>query len=566
MHSTTPDVIMTGGVIHTMGTPLRERDEMASVQGWHRLSKAQRAGRNAWWETVSALAIHNGHIVAVGDDNTIAALAGPGTKHIKLEGATVIPGFNDSHMHLWKEGMLLSQVNARPAAAPSIDALIEAYHVRAQQTVVGHWIEGRGYDENRLPEKRHPTRHDLDKASRHHPIVLGRTCGHIIVANSMALRLAGIDRNTPDPVGGEIERDAQGEPTGVLRETAMALVRTVQPPPSEDSLRAAIVQAGQRCLALGITSVADPGVDQRLVGVYQQLDQEAALPIRCDVMAMTISPTGERFQPPTPHVGHHLKVDTCKLFSDGGLSGGTAAISIPYQGRHDCGFPRFPAHELQTEIEQIYHSGNCVAVHSIGDHAIEMVLDAFEACRGAERLSAGRIGSKTTPRLRIEHFGLPNNAQLRRARGLNVLVATQPVFLSDLGDSILRYLPEPLVPQCYPFRSMLEAGLTVGFGSDGPVVTRVNPMEGLKASVSRTSPSGRTIAPEQCIDMAQALWCYTAGSAQVTSAAAPLGCLSPGYVADLAVLTADPLTVPLEKVLEIQVMMTMVAGRVVFEA
>lgn len=525
-----PSLILTGGVLHTID-PARPR--------------------------ASALAIDGARIAAVGDDRQIAALAGPRTRRIDLAGRTVVPGFNDSHIHLWKEGMLLTQVNARPAAAPAIADLTAAYAARAARTPPGQWIEGRGYDENRLAERRHPTRDDLDRATPDHPAILGRTCGHIIVANSRALDLAGVGPATPDPPGGQIDRDEQGQPTGVLRETAMGLVRAVQPPPSEDALAQALIGAGRACLALGITSIGEPGVDPRTVGVYQRLDSDDRLPVRCDVMALTLLPNGERADPPRPWQGRAAKVDTVKLFSDGGLSGGTAALSIPYRDRHDCGLPRFTPERLADEIRLIYDAGLAVAVHAIGDRVIGEVLDAFAACARTPRTPA--------PRLRIEHFGLPDAAHLARARALGVLVATQPSFLFDIGDSILRYLPDALVPQCYPFRAMIEAGLTVGFSSDGPVIGDINPLLGMQSAALRRTRSGRAIAPDQAITVEQALWSFTQGSALVSGQSDQIGRLAPGFLADIAILSGDPLAAPVEKLLEIRVDQTIVGGVVSYE-
>lgn len=525
------ETIVTGGVIHTM-------------------NRAQ--------PQATALAIAGSTILAVGGDADIRTLAGPHTRRIDLAGRTVVPGFNDAHIHLWKEGMLLSQVNARPAHAPTIEALVQAFAARAAQVPAGQWIEGRGYDETRLPEGRHPDRHDLDRAAPEHPIVLGRTCGHIISVNSRALALAGITANTPNPPGGEIDRDAQGEPTGVLRETAMALVRSIQPPPSEDELARALIGAGRNCLAMGITAIGEPGVDPRTVGVYQHLDAAGRLPLRCDVMAMTILPNGTRAAPPTPWRGHFAKCDTVKLFSDGGLSSGTAALSIPYRNRHDCGLPRFPAEQLAEEVRQVYAAGLTVAVHSIGDRVIGELLDAFAACRAT--------ASAVSPRLRIEHFGLPNAAQLARAHALGVMIATQPSFLYDIGDTILFHLPEALVPQCYPFRAMFEAGLTVAFSSDGPVISDVHPLLGLRSAVLRRTRSGQMIAPEQAIAVEQALWAFTAGSALVSGESDHLGQLAPGFQADFVVLSGDPLTALPERLLEIQVQQTWLGGALAYEA
>jgi predicted amidohydrolase YtcJ len=532
-----PDHILTGGGVHTM--------DPAQPQA-------------------TALAVAGEQILAVGDDAAIMALAGPTTRRVDLAGRAVVPGFNDAHIHLWKEGMLLSQVNARPAHAPSIDALVAAFAARAAQTPAGHWIEGRGYDETRLPEGRHPTRRDLDRAAPDHPLILGRTCGHIVVANSRALDLAGIGAATPDPPGGAIDRGDDGEPTGVLRETAMALVRSIQPPPAEDELARALIGAGRNCLALGITSIGEPGVDPRTVEVYRRLDAEGRLPLRCDVMAMTILPNGSRAEPPAPWRGRQAKCDTVKLFSDGGLSSGTAALSIPYRNRHDCGLPRFPAEQLAEEVRLIYAAGLSVAVHAIGDRVIGELLDAIGGL-GDKPPAASRQPPAASPRIRIEHFGLPDAGHLRRAAALGVLVATQPSFLYDIGDTIMFHLPEALERQCYPFRAMLEAGLTVAFSSDGPVIGDINPLLGLQSAALRRTRSGRVIAPEQAIGVAEALWCFTAGSAIVGGQAGRLGRLAPGYLADLAILSADPLAVPAERLIEIEVDQTWLGGAIVFE-
>lgn len=532
------DVILLGGTIHTI---------------------------NPAHPHATALAISGDRIIAVGDDALIAELAGPATRRIELAGRTVVPGFNDAHIHLWKEGMLLSQVNARPASAPSVEALVDAFAARAALTPAGQWIEGRGYDETRLDERRHPTRHDLDLAAPNHPLVLGRTCGHIIVANSRALALAGITAATPDPPGGAIDRDQHGQPTGVLRETALALVRSIQPPPSEQELADALIGGGRKCLALGITSVGEPGVDPRTVELYRRLAIEQRLPLRCDVMAMTILPNGQRAAPPQPWRERLAKCDTVKLFSDGGLSSGTAALSMPYRGRHDCGLPRFPAAQLAEEVRLIYAAGLSVAVHSIGDAVIGELLAAFE------RLGTGDWGQGAThtaarPRLRIEHFGLPNAEQLARAQRLGVMIATQPSFLHDIGDTILHHLPDALIAQCYPFRAMIEAGLTVAFSSDGPVIGDINPLLGLQSAALRRARSGRVIAPEQAIEIAQALWCFTAGSAAVSGNSDQLGRIAPGFLADLTVLSGDPLALPAERLLEIQVAQTWVGGALAYEA
>lgn len=507
----------------------------------------------------TAMAVAHDRILAVGDDPMILNLAGPDTVIIPLHGRCIMPGFNDSHIHLWKEGMLLTQVNARFNQAPTIADIMAAFAKRAEQTPRGTWIEGRGYDDTRLPERRHPTRYDLDNVAPEHPVILGRTCGHIVVANSRALALANITRDTPDPIGGEIDRDEHGEPTGVLRETAMALVRNVQSPPSEEELAQALIGAGRKCNALGITAISEPGVDPRTVEVYRRLDEQGRLPVRSDVMAMTILPNGEHIEPPSPWEGTIAKCNTIKLFGDGGLSSGTAALSIPYRNRHDCGLPRFPAELLAKEVRYAYDAGLSVAVHAIGDRVIGELLDAFEALPLSDE-------ARPTQRLRIEHLGLPTAEHLMRAKDLGVMVATQPSFLYDLGDTILSHLPDSLVPQCYPFRAMIEAGLIVGYSSDGPVISDINPFIALQSAALRTTRNGRNMAPEQYVELSQSLWCFTVGSALVSGQQHKIGHLAPNYRADFIVLSDNPLDVPIERLLEIQVHQTYVNGSLVYES
>ena len=310
---------------------------------------------------------------------------------------------------------------------------------------------------------------------------------------------------------------------------------------------------------MGITAVGEPGVDPRTVAVYQQLDAAGRLPLRCDIMAMTILPNGTRAAPPAAWRGRFAKCDTVKLFSDGGLSSGTAALSIPYRNRHDCGLPRFPAEQLAEEVRLVYESGLTVAVHSIGDRVIGELLEAFASARASAQPNPGQ-------RLRIEHFGLPSAAQLARASELGVMVATQPSFLYDIGDTILFHLPEALVPQCYPFRAMVEAGLTVAFSSDGPVISDANPLLGMRSAALRRTRAGREIAPEQALGAEQALWAFTAGSALVSGESARLGRLAPGFQADMVVLSGDPLALPPERLLEISAEQTWLAGALAYEA
>ncbi len=504
-----------------------------------------------------AVAIRDGKILAVGALDEIENLSTANTRRIDLAGRTLIPGFNDAHIHLWKVGMLLTgMLDARQAATPTIAAITEAFRVRAATTPAGAWITGRGYHENALLEHRHPTRADLDAASTTHPIQLMHTSAHAAVVNTRALELAGITRDTPNPQGGEIEHDSAGEPTGLLRETAMSLVNAVIPPPTPAEFEAAVLAAAKICLRLGVTSITEPGVSPADLDVYRLLKNERRLPIRANVMALRYASDNSKVPLPERHESEWLRIDTVKLFADGGLSTATAALSVPYEGIHDGkrGLLRYTDNQMRALVWDIHRAGLRAAVHAIGDTAIAQVIDAVE-------YASGRLVARL--RHRIEHFGLPNADLLRRAH-FRVNVAPQAVFIQALGDSFLEYTPSALAGQIYPLRAMLKAGLTVALSSDAPVVPDFNPLLGIKAAADRLSSSGEPICPDQAITVGEALAMYTLNGAIIAGEDALKGSIAPGKLADFAVLSGDPLRAPIERLTDLKVEMTMINGQVVY--
>jgi len=505
-----------------------------------------------------ALAIANGRILAVGVLDELETFTHANTRRIDLQGRTLIPGFNDAHIHLWKVGMLLTQmIDARPAMTPTIPAIVEAFRARATQTAAGSWLTGRGYHELTLPARRHPTRNDLDKASTSHPIQLIHTSAHAAVVNSRALELAGITRNTPDPAGGEIEHDEHGEPTGLLRETAMGLVNAVVPPATPAEFEGALLAAADLCLRFGITSITEAGITPDQIAVYRALKEARKLPIRANVMALRYSPDNRKLPLPERYESDWLRIDTVKLFADGGLSTGTAALSVPYPNQNGKrGLPRYSDQQLLALVWDIHRAGLRSAIHSIGDEAIEQALKAIE-------YASGRLVSRM--RHRLEHFGLPNAGQLARARH-RASVVPQAVFLPALGDGFLEYTPRELLGQVYPLRAMKDAGLTIALSSDAPVVPDFNPLLGIKAAADRLSGSGRPIAPDQAIEVADALRMYTVNGAVIAGESALKGSLSPGKLADMIVLSGDPLRAPLERLTDLQVELTILNGTVVYSA
>lgn len=501
-----------------------------------------------------AVAIEGGRIVAIGDDLSIRSLATSRTRQIDLGGKTLVPGFEDAHAHIWKIGHLrTTMVDLR--RCDSFDDLSDLLRQRSAELPERVWLQARGFNEAQLVEKKRPTRHDLDRWVPDRPVIVTRTCGHIFVANTLALQLAGIDRFIQAPSGGVIERDASGEPNGILHETAIGLIQRVLSLPSAQEYEDMILAALQHQASVGITSSSDCGVVPALLEVYRHLDQRAALPGRMLVMPLG-RPDGTQgpLRLPEMHCSNFLRVDTVKFLADGGLSGATAALSTPYRNSNSTGVLRFADDDLRTLFRQAQDSGWRIATHAIGDAAIEQVLSLY----GQLGLRRNNLGH------RIEHLGLPTVTQLRRAAALGIMSVTQSIFLRELGRNFLQALPDSLLSRVYPFRDMLDAGMTVALSSDAPVVEEDSPLVGMHAAVTRKTRESMELSPEQSISIEEALLCYTKGGALAAGEGDTRGTIEIGKVADFAVLSADPTAVKTYALLDIRVEMTLVGGKIVY--
>jgi predicted amidohydrolase YtcJ len=496
----------------------------------------------------------DGRIRAVGPFAEVEADAPSVTKRVDLAGRTLIPGFNDAHVHIWKLGLLLTtQVSARQHDAPDIPAIVRVFGQRAGSLPTGTWITGRGYNEAVLPERRHPTRYDLDNASGYHPIALTRTCGHMIVANSHALELAHITAETPDPPGGVIVRDESGNPTGLLQETAMGLLTRVIPEPSDAEMTDAIRAAHRHQLSLGITSATDPLLTPFHLRIYRQMEADGDLLVRTNGLPIRRPDGGTETYPlPEKFVSDMLRIDSVKFFGDGGLSGATARLSEPYKVTGEQGMLRFETEELTELMWEAHEAGYRIGTHAIGDVTLEQTIGVYEALHN--RLPRPDL------RHRIEHLGLPSADHLARCKAINVIAVPQTVFLPALGTNFRRYLPDHFLPHCYPVRAMLDVGLTVALSSDAPVVPDDNPLLGMKGALDRKDANGEPLAPEQAITAEEALYAYTMGGAIASGDADNRGSITPGKYADLAILSGDPLTTPADGLLDIHVDETYVGG------
>ncbi|MEO8451650.1 MAG: amidohydrolase family protein, partial [Gemmatimonadota bacterium] len=305
--------------------------------------------------------------------------------------------------------------------------------------------------------------------------------------------------------------------------------------------------------SLGITSTTDAGVAPGLLATYRAMDREGSLPSRVNVMALR-KVDGVGVVPlPEMSVSDHLRVDTVKFLADGGLSGATAALSVPYRHAATQGVLRFGEDELLALAREAGDAGWRIATHAIGDVAIDQVLRVYRALP---------VGG---PRHRIEHLGLPDSRQLSRAARLGVIAVPQSVFIHELGRNFRAYLPESLLGRAYPIRAMLDAGLTVALSSDAPVVEDDSPFRGMQAAADRLDAEGVAIAPDQAISVAEALHAYTMGAATASGDETNRGSLTAEKWADFAVLTSNPLTAPVAAIAGIRVERTYLAGRLAFE-
>jgi predicted amidohydrolase YtcJ len=496
-----------------------------------------------------AIGVRGRRIVALADDTL------PATKRLDLGGRTVVPGFNDAHAHVWKIGHLLTTM----LDVRGVRSLVELEH-RAREAASrlpeGAWLLGRGFNEAALREGRPPGRHDLDRAVSDRPVMLTRTCGHICAVNTAALVRAGITATTEAPPGGVIDRDERGEATGLLHERAIGLMNAVIPRPTDAEYQAMVKAALSHQLSLGITSTSDCGVRPELLRSYRFMEAEGALAARVNVMPLRRLDDDEVTVPlDVQHTSEMLRVDTVKFLADGGLSGATAALSVPYRHAETRGVLRFEPDELFELAREAHVAGWRIATHAIGDVAIEQVLDLYE------RLGAHPRGYAH----RIEHFGLPTPEQVARAQRQDVFVVPQPIFIHSLGPNFRRYLPDPLLARCYPLRDMFRAPLCVALSSDAPVVEDDNPLTGIMAAITRRDCEGQPIAANQAIGIREALEGYTLSGAVVSGDAQNRGSLDVGKWADLAVLSGDPLTAEPEALPSLHVDMTFLGGHMVYE-
>jgi predicted amidohydrolase YtcJ len=508
-------------------------------------------------ETVQAMAIGGGKILAVGTTEEITRLAGPHTRLKDLNTANtstyVFPGFNDAHTHLGGAGR--TKLNVDLTGVKSLAAMMTSVQAFAKDAPAGHWLTGGNWDHTLWADKTLPTRQDLDKVTAGHPTFLDRIDGHISIANSAALAAAGITGKTKPPQGGAIDLDTSGEPTGILRESAQGLVYKVIPPPSHDERLRGDELAIDDALSHGITSVQDFSDWQDFL-VFEELEKQGKLNLRITEWLPFKDPLDELKRMRAHHDLNDPLLHTgfLKGFMDGSLGSRTAALKAPFSDDpHNTGLPQYTQTQLNKMVVERAQAGFQIGFHAIGDKAASMALNAFD-----------QPGVSRTARNRIEHAQVVDPADIPRFAKLGVIASMQPNHL--LTD--MNWAEDRLGPQraaySYAWKAFLDAGVPLAFGTDYPVEP-VTPFRGLYAAVTRMNEKRtKTYFPENKLTRGQALYAYTQGSAYAEFAEKRKGKLVPGYDADFILVDRDLYTVGAPAILDTVVLGTYVAGQEAF--
>jgi predicted amidohydrolase YtcJ len=511
-----------------------------------------------------AVAIRDGRLVRVGRTPDVVGCAVSTTRQLNLHGGTVLPGLIDVHTHAleWTKGLLRNEIEAGYPAVRTVADITARVRERAAVTPPGHWILGSGWDDAKLRERRYVTRADLDPVSPEHPVYLVHVSGHLAVANSRALHEAGIAGQTPDPAGGVIERGADGEPTGVLKDTAMALAAGRLPRDPPDLAARAARLASERAVEVGLTTLHDVNLSPDDIRGYQDADRRGWLRVRVRLVPGVASlADAERLAAQGLHTGFgsdRLKLGGAKMFADGGMGARTIAIYEPLADEPtNRGLLVWTSEDMQRAHRVLAGAGWQLITHAIGDRALDQVLDSYEATLRDLDLKDARF--------RIVHAGLSTPAIQKRLRALNVGVDGNPPFVYWIGSWFRKYGPER-VRWAYPGRSYVDAGIVAGGASDVPV-TPLSPWWGLWAAVVREDlETGEVLAPEERLSIAEALRLYTRHGAWLGFEEKETGVIAPGALADLVVVDRDVLRVPAAQLKDVRVLKTLVGGEIVFDA
>jgi predicted amidohydrolase YtcJ len=544
---------------------------MASMRGLVLVNGRVFTARTGEPAFAGGVAIVGDRIVAVGGDAAVRAMAPPDAQTLDVDGRSILPGFIDPHDHLAFTGAELASVDVRYPGVGSIADLVGRIAEVAERTPDGQWIRAVGMNPEQFADGRLPTRWDLDEATRVHPVLVQHMSGHHAVANTMALERRGLTDDTSDPAGGRLVRDDRGRLTGYCLDAAQGLIVPIAvdighhgPGFHDDAPLDEIVgdidRASRAYLAAGITSIVDAQVTRRELDGYRAARDQGVLGVR--VTAMPISSQLDEYL----EIGlagafgdERLAIGPMKFYSDGALTGGTAAFSEPYGANGEFTGSLYWSSEddLREAIRRAHAAGWQIGVHAQGDRAIDRVLDAFDAALQAH--------PRDDHRHRIEHCGGPRPDQLERMARLGVWAIGQPRYFWDAGDAWLASLDQARVHRLQPYREMVEAGVSFALSSDAPVAS-YRPFDTIMSAVTRTTVGGAVVGGSQALTVDEALRTHTAAAAACYHVDDRLGTLEVGKLADVVVLEDDPFATSPERLGEIAIDLTILDGAIVYRA
>ncbi|MGB0387054.1 MAG: amidohydrolase [Ardenticatenaceae bacterium] len=513
-----------------------------------------------------AMAIKDGRILAIGSDAQIGSLGGEHTQRIDLKGRTAIPGIFDSHAHLWEVGLKLAAIRLDECQSP--EEMMELVRERAKVTPPGTWIVGMGWNEGNFVDGQLPTRDDIDPATDQHPVILQRFFNTDVV-NSVALRLAGITRHTPDPQSGKIERDADGNPNGLLRAAAKRLVRRLMPDPTLGELKQAIKLGCADMNRYGITSVVDPGLRSGHMRAYRSFYRDGGLTVRMNLMPSwhgfyddeNESQLNYRAQELGLFSGigdEWLRLGGLKMALDGGTTPHTAYMYEPFEGESEViNYNRLSIEQLESYFLMAQELNWDVGIHVCGDRGQDIVVDAFAHVAKKRPWADARHN--------IIHAYFPSERALAQMAEHRIAAVVQPTFIYWEGDLIFRDVGQKRAANYKPVRNYLDHGIVVTASSDIPSTVSTNPYVALYTLVTRKNILGQYVAPDQAITRQEALRAYTIGGTWLTREEHLKGTLELGKLADITVLDRDYFTVPDEQIKEIEAQMTIVGGKTVWK-
>jgi predicted amidohydrolase YtcJ len=560
--STPPDTIFLHGNILT-GTHLRPDDPSPTPA------------------KVTAIAIANGKILATGTDADLLKLKGPKTKVVDLHGAFAMPGFNDAHTHMANAGR--QKLAADLVGVQSLAEMQQRIQAFAATAKPGTWLLGGGWDHTLWPDGKLPTRTDIDQVTTGHPAIFRRVDEHMAVANSAALAAANITAATPDPPGSKIDRDASGNPTGILREAgAYALVNSKIPPPTLEQRRQALTVAIADVLANGVTSVQDNSEWEDFLAL-EELEHTGKLPLRVAEWLEFSQPVAVLEQRRASHPTDDLLLHLTQLkgFMDGSLGSRTAALDEPYaDDPGNSGLPRYEQSKLSQMASERAAAGFQLGFHAIGDRANDMALNAFGAAEQVANLPPSppehgpdahivtKPESGTPPpaalRFRVEHAQVLLPADFDRFEKEGIIASMQPShLLTDMKWAASRIGPER-AKYAYAWKAFLDHHVTLAFGTDYPVEL-INPFRGLYSAITRQNEAGTmTFQPQEKISLNEAIYAYTQASAFAEFREKEKGRLEPGFLADVIVLDRDITATTPQQLLHTKVLRTIVNGETVY--